>query len=114
MYYPGAIGFTTINGEPKVGELLDKAWTITEKCRFKILDRKPKQTSPAKKNDINDKSDDKNEGDVLNIEKKDVKEDDKKEIQNTPSIGQSKSKILTMFLFFLKFELANFKCISNK
>lgn len=38
LYYPGAIGFTTINGEPRVGELMDKAWSITETCRFKILD----------------------------------------------------------------------------
>ena len=50
MYYPGAIGFTTVNGEPKVGELLDKTWSITEKCRFKILDKKPsKPTRPATK-----------------------------------------------------------------
>lgn len=26
-----------MNGQPKVGELLEQAWTITEKCRFKIL-----------------------------------------------------------------------------
>ena len=37
LYYPGAVGFTTLNGQPKVGELLEQAWTITEKCRFKIL-----------------------------------------------------------------------------
>lgn len=100
LYYPGAIGFTTINGEPKVGELLDKAWTITEKCRFKILDRKPKQTSPEKKKDTNDKSNNQNE-DVSSIEKK----DDKKEIQNTPNIGQSKSTPPTELLFLLRFEI---------
>ena len=37
LYYPGAVGFLTLNGQPKVGELLEQAWTITEKCRFKIL-----------------------------------------------------------------------------
>ncbi len=37
MYYPGAICFTSANGEPKVGELLEQAWTITETCRFKVL-----------------------------------------------------------------------------
>lgn len=31
------MAFTTVNGQPKVGELLEQAWTITEKCRFKIL-----------------------------------------------------------------------------
>ncbi|XP_065062827.1 E3 ubiquitin-protein ligase UBR5-like isoform X1 [Rhopilema esculentum] len=40
LYYPGAIGFTTVNGEPKVGELLEQAWTITEKCSFEILKNK--------------------------------------------------------------------------
>lgn len=94
LYYPGAIGFTTINGEPRVGELLDKAWTITEKCRFKILDRKPNQSSPEKKNDTNDNSNNQNK-DVSNFEIKDVKEEDKKEIQNTPTIGQSKSTPLS-------------------
>ena len=99
LYYPGAIGFTTINGEPKVGELLDKAWTISEKCRFKILDREPKQTSSEKKNDTNDKSNNQND-DLSSIEKKDDKEDNKQEIQSTPIIGQSKS--------LLRFEISSY------
>ena len=37
LYYPGAIGFTTVNGQPRVGELKEQAWTISEKCRFKVL-----------------------------------------------------------------------------
>ena len=93
MYYPGAIGFTTVNGEPKVGELLDKAWTITEKCRFKILNKKPKQTSLEKNHETSDKTDNQDDNPVANKEKED-KEDNKKEMQNTPIIGQSRSTLL--------------------
>ena len=48
LYYPGAIGFTTVNGEPKVGELMEQAWTIVEKCRFKIVDAMPKTADISK------------------------------------------------------------------
>ena len=45
------MAFTTVNGQPKVGELLEQAWTITEKCRFKILKNGKKdykkQSGPA-------------------------------------------------------------------
>ncbi|XP_065677761.1 E3 ubiquitin-protein ligase UBR5 isoform X1 [Hydra vulgaris] len=48
LYYPGAIGFTTVNGEPKVGELMEQAWTIVEKCRFKIVNAIPKIVDTSK------------------------------------------------------------------
>lgn len=37
MYQPGAIGFTISNGVPKVGQLLNSAWDLTDMCRFKII-----------------------------------------------------------------------------
>lgn len=37
MYQPGAIGFTISNGVPKVGQLLNSAWDLTDTCRFKII-----------------------------------------------------------------------------
>lgn len=33
----GAIGFTIHNGVPKVGSLLECAWSLTDSCRFKVL-----------------------------------------------------------------------------
>ena len=72
LYYPGAIGFTTVNGEPKVGELIDKAWSITEKCRFKILDKKlmedkekPEATAESKTGES--KSPEKKEPEIIPI-----------------------------------------------
>lgn len=37
MYQPGAIGFTVINGVPKVGQLLNAAWDLSSSCRFKLI-----------------------------------------------------------------------------
>lgn len=37
MYQQGAIGFTISNGVPKVGQLLNSAWNLTDICRFKII-----------------------------------------------------------------------------
>ncbi|XP_046991563.1 E3 ubiquitin-protein ligase UBR5 [Schistocerca americana] len=37
MYQPGAIGFTISGGVPKVGQLLNAAWNLTDVCRFKLL-----------------------------------------------------------------------------
>eukprot|EP00794_Sanderia_malayensis_P011765 gene11765-12982_t len=53
LYYPGAIGFTAVNGEPKVGELLEQAWTITEKCRFKLLKHGEKISENSQGDDCN-------------------------------------------------------------
>lgn len=41
MYQPGAIGFTISNGVPKVGQLLNSAWDLTDICRFKIITMPP-------------------------------------------------------------------------
>lgn len=77
LYYPGAIGFATINGEPRVGELLDKAWSITEKCRFKILEKElddVKQQTQETKNGETEKmeEDEKDDGDTEKQEKEAV------------------------------------------
>ena len=37
MYHAGSIGFTVAGGIPKVGQLLNAAWNITDTCRFKII-----------------------------------------------------------------------------
>lgn len=37
MYQPGAIGFTISNGIPRVGQLLNAAWDLTDICRFKLV-----------------------------------------------------------------------------
>lgn len=63
LYYPGAIGFTTVNGEPKVGELLDKAWSITEKCRFKILEKEPEVKTENQKPKLNEENKDEKHAD---------------------------------------------------
>lgn len=36
MYQSGSIGFTVSGGIPKVGQLLNSAWNLTDKCRFKV------------------------------------------------------------------------------
>lgn len=33
----GAIGFTISNGVPKVGQLQNSAWNLTDVCRFKLV-----------------------------------------------------------------------------
>ena len=47
-YHSGAIGFTTSGGIPKVGQLLNSAWNITDSCPFKVLN-----TSEFKRNTSN-------------------------------------------------------------
>ena len=44
LYQAGSIGYTVAGGIPKVGQLLNSAWTITDTCRFKIMNppKKPK------------------------------------------------------------------------
>ena len=37
VYQAGSIGVTVAGGVPKVGQLLSAAWSITESCRFKIV-----------------------------------------------------------------------------
>ncbi|XP_075236131.1 E3 ubiquitin-protein ligase hyd isoform X1 [Lycorma delicatula] len=37
MYQPGAIGFTISGGVPKVGQLQNAAWNLSDICRFKLI-----------------------------------------------------------------------------
>ena len=37
FYHVGAVGYTTMGGAPRVGQLLQAAWNLTDVCRFKIL-----------------------------------------------------------------------------
>ncbi|XP_021934340.1 E3 ubiquitin-protein ligase UBR5 isoform X2 [Zootermopsis nevadensis] len=41
MYQPGAVGFTISGGVPKVGQLLNAAWNLTDLCRFKLITAAP-------------------------------------------------------------------------
>ena len=36
LYNAGAIAFAEIHGVPKVGQLLEAAWTLGDSCRFRI------------------------------------------------------------------------------
>ncbi|XP_060590431.1 E3 ubiquitin-protein ligase UBR5-like [Ruditapes philippinarum] len=36
MFHAGAVAFTTVDGTPKVGQLLESAWSLNDTCRFKI------------------------------------------------------------------------------
>lgn len=47
MYQPGAIGFTVCGGVPKVGQLLNAAWNLTDVCRFKIISTAPEKKETA-------------------------------------------------------------------
>lgn len=44
MYQPGAIGFSVAAGMPKVGQLQNAAWTLSDTCTFKIINV---QTNPS-------------------------------------------------------------------
>ncbi|XP_068224173.1 E3 ubiquitin-protein ligase UBR5 isoform X7 [Palaemon carinicauda] len=37
MYHPGALAFSTSGGVPKIGQLINAAWNLSDTCRFKIL-----------------------------------------------------------------------------
>ncbi|KAK7086287.1 E3 ubiquitin-protein ligase ubr5 [Halocaridina rubra] len=37
MYHPGALAFSTSGGVPKIGQLMNAAWNLSDTCRFKIL-----------------------------------------------------------------------------
>ena len=36
MYHHGALAFTIKGSQPKVGQLMDAAWNLTDTCRFRI------------------------------------------------------------------------------
>ncbi|CAL1532111.1 unnamed protein product [Lymnaea stagnalis] len=58
LYHAGAIAFTEINGVPKVGQLLESAWALSDGCRFRIrqpgmeLKAEPIKPEPAKSSEI--------------------------------------------------------------
>lgn len=37
LYHPGSIGINISSGIPRMGQLLESAWNLDEKCRFKVL-----------------------------------------------------------------------------
>ncbi|XP_022901003.2 E3 ubiquitin-protein ligase hyd isoform X2 [Onthophagus taurus] len=41
MYQAGALGFTVMAGVPKVGQLQNAAWSLTDTCSFKIVTAQP-------------------------------------------------------------------------
>lgn len=50
LYHPGSIGFNISSGIPRMGQLLESAWNLDEKCRFKVLplgNEKPSCNAPA-------------------------------------------------------------------
>lgn len=69
LYYPGAVGFTTVNGKPRVGELQEQAWTIAEKCRFKILDDKSFEKDVEISEEVNQEQPVENMDTTENVEK---------------------------------------------
>lgn len=60
MYQPGAIGFTISNGVPRVGQLLNAAWDLSDVCRFKLItvpplpSGNPQPNSSLTSNDLKD------------------------------------------------------------
>lgn len=48
MYQTGAIGFTVAGGVPKVGQLLNAAWTLSDSCTFKVLNVQGEKTEKNK------------------------------------------------------------------
>ncbi|KAL3282723.1 hypothetical protein HHI36_005894 [Cryptolaemus montrouzieri] len=49
MYQPGAIGFTVAAGTPKVGQLQNAAWALSDTCTFKILHSQPSNSGGLEK-----------------------------------------------------------------
>ena len=50
LYHPGSIGFNISSGIPLMGQLMESAWNLDEKCRFKVLplaNDKPPCNPPA-------------------------------------------------------------------
>lgn len=39
IYHVGAIGFTCADGVPRVGQLMEAAWSLNDSCRFKLKKR---------------------------------------------------------------------------
>lgn len=60
LYQVGSIGYTVAGGIPKVGQLLNSAWNITDTCRFKIIQppKKPKIPELPKEKNSRQREDD--------------------------------------------------------
>nr|XP_006821041.1 PREDICTED: LOW QUALITY PROTEIN: E3 ubiquitin-protein ligase UBR5-like [Saccoglossus kowalevskii] len=57
LFHSGALAFTVVGGMPKVGELQESAWNLSEICRFKIRfndkpEEKKTESKPENKNEI--------------------------------------------------------------
>lgn len=52
MYHSGALAFATVDGVPKVGQLLESAWSLSDTCRFKILKQTPLEPKPEVKIEV--------------------------------------------------------------
>lgn len=37
LYHAGSVGVNITSGEPKVGQLVEAAWNLGERCRFRLL-----------------------------------------------------------------------------
>ncbi|KAK2167028.1 hypothetical protein LSH36_32g04006 [Paralvinella palmiformis] len=81
IYHVGAVGFTTIDGIPKVGQLMESAWTLNDTRRFKIktsfIEPKP-ELKPEKRK--------KQPTPVKEVEKKDEEEWSLKDVIFTEDI----------------------------
>ncbi|XP_066269411.1 E3 ubiquitin-protein ligase UBR5-like [Branchiostoma lanceolatum] len=48
IYHAGALAFTTVGSVPKVGQLLESAWNLSDTCRFKVLSPQKEETKSGK------------------------------------------------------------------
>ena len=44
LYHAGSVGVNITGGEPRVGQLVEAAWNLGERCRFRILPFEQKDT----------------------------------------------------------------------
>lgn len=49
IYHPGAIAFTISTGVPKVGQLQNSAWTLSDTCTFKIINTQITTTATSER-----------------------------------------------------------------
>ncbi|KAK5646050.1 hypothetical protein RI129_004514 [Pyrocoelia pectoralis] len=49
IYHPGAIAFTIAAGVPKVGQLQNSAWTLSDTCTFKIINTQTVTSTSSEK-----------------------------------------------------------------
>lgn len=52
MYHIGALAFTSVDGVPKVGQLMESAWSLNDTCRFKILKSTLSDVKPEVKQEV--------------------------------------------------------------